>query len=60
MRNGLLVLVVDAERKLRRFLRASLVSHGFRFLEAGTAEDALTAARTNSPEPCLLGTRARY
>jgi two-component system, OmpR family, KDP operon response regulator KdpE len=52
--DGPLVLVVDDERKLRRFLRASLVSHGFRFLEAGTAEDAITATRTNRPELILL------
>jgi two-component system KDP operon response regulator KdpE len=37
--NGALVLVIEDERQMRRFLRASLTSHGFRFVEAETAAE---------------------
>jgi DNA-binding response OmpR family regulator len=35
MTEGALVLIVEDEQRFRRFLRASLTSHGFRSLEAG-------------------------
>jgi two-component system KDP operon response regulator KdpE len=49
-----LVLVVEDEPPLRRFLRTSLRSHGFRFVEAGTAEQALLLMREHRPELILL------
>lgn len=49
-----LVLVVEDEPQMRRFIRATLTSHGYRLLEAGTAAEALTLATTHSPELVLL------
>ncbi|HET6149552.1 MAG TPA: response regulator [Polyangia bacterium] len=48
------VLVVEDEPQMRRFLRASLTSHGFRLVEAGTAKEALALATSGSPEVILL------
>jgi len=49
-----LILIVEDEPQMRRFLRASLGSHGFRLLEAGTAKEALALATSQSPEVILL------
>lgn len=49
-----LVLVVEDEPQMLRFLRASLTSHGFRMLEANTAAEAIAAATTHTPEIVLL------
>ncbi len=49
-----LVLVVEDEPPMRRFLRASLGSHGFRLVEAGTAREAEAAATSHNPELILL------
>jgi two-component system KDP operon response regulator KdpE len=54
MSEGALVLVVEDEQRFRRFLRASLTSHGFRVLEAASANQAIGIARTNAPELILL------
>ncbi|HUS64030.1 MAG TPA: response regulator [Kofleriaceae bacterium] len=48
------VLVVDDELAMRRFLRASLGSHGFRVVEAATAAEAIAAATGHNPELILL------
>jgi two-component system KDP operon response regulator KdpE len=49
-----LVLVVEDEPQMLRFLRASLTSHDFRLLEASTAAEAIATATTNTPEIVLL------
>jgi two-component system KDP operon response regulator KdpE len=49
-----LVLVVDDEPQLRRFLRATLPAHGYRVVEAGTATQGLQEAATRSPDLILL------
>lgn len=49
-----LVLVVEDEPQMLRFLRASLTSHGFRMLEATTAAEGIAAATTHTPEIVLL------
>jgi len=49
-----LVLVVEDEPQMRRFLRASLGSHGFQLVEAGTAAEAVVIATTRNPEIVLL------
>jgi two-component system KDP operon response regulator KdpE len=49
-----LVLVVEDEPQMLRFLRASLTSHDFRLLEATTAAEATAAATTHAPEIVLL------
>jgi two-component system KDP operon response regulator KdpE len=51
---GPVVLVVEDEPQMRRFLRASLVAHGFRTVEAGGAAEALTCAASHNPELILL------
>ncbi len=48
------VLVVEDEPQMQRFLRASLTSHGFRYIEAGTAAEAVAVATTQNPEIVLL------
>ena len=49
-----LVLVVEDEPQMRRFLRATLGAHGYRPLEAGTAAEALRLASSHNPELVLL------
>jgi two-component system KDP operon response regulator KdpE len=51
---GPLVLVVEDELQMRRFLRASLASHGFNVVEAATANEGLAAATNRRPELVLL------
>jgi len=50
---GLRVLVVDDERSIRRFLKASLGSQ-FVIFEATTGEEALTAVAANRPDVIIL------
>ncbi|HEX7671596.1 MAG TPA: response regulator [Polyangiaceae bacterium] len=54
MSDGPLVLVVEDEPQMRRFLRASLGSHGFRLIEAETSQEALAQATTHSPDIVLM------
>lgn len=49
-----LVLVVEDEPQMLRFLRASLTSHGFRLLETRSAAEATAAATSYTPEVVLL------
>ncbi len=49
-----LVLVVEDEAQMRKFLRASLASHGYRFIEAETVQQALSLATSHNPEIVLL------
>jgi two-component system KDP operon response regulator KdpE len=49
-----LVLVVDDEPQVRRFLRASLPHQGYRLVEATTGEEALREASTRGPDAILL------
>lgn len=49
-----LVLVVEDELSMRRFLRASLTAHDFRVIEAETAKEALSLAVTHHPDIILL------
>ncbi|HEX9188452.1 MAG TPA: response regulator, partial [Vicinamibacteria bacterium] len=51
---GRLVLVVEDEPQVRRFLRASLAAHGYRLLEATTGEQGLVEAATRTPDLVLL------
>jgi two-component system KDP operon response regulator KdpE len=53
-RDGALVLVVEDEPQMRRFLRASLTAHSFRLSEAGTAREALASITSENPEVILL------
>ena len=49
-----LVLVVEDETQMLRFLRTALSAQDYRVVEAGTAKDALVAATTHNPEIILL------
>jgi two-component system KDP operon response regulator KdpE len=49
-----LILVVEDELPMRRFLRASLESHGFRLIEAGSSREAVALATSHNPEVILL------
>jgi len=49
-----LVLLVEDEPQMRKFMRATLTSHGYRLLEAGTSAEALLLASTHNPELLLL------
>ncbi len=49
-----LVLVVDDETPIRRFLRLSLAAEGYRVLEAGTAAEALERVADQRPDVVIL------
>jgi two-component system KDP operon response regulator KdpE len=49
-----LVLVVDDEPQVRRFLRASLPDQGYRLIEATNGAEALRDAATRGPDAILL------
>lgn len=49
-----LVLVVEDEPQMRRFLRAALTGHGYRLVEAETGVSGLTEAATRNPDVVLL------
>jgi two-component system KDP operon response regulator KdpE len=48
------VLLIEDEPPVRRFLRASLPSQGFKLIEASTAADGLASAASHNPELILL------
>jgi len=54
MSEGALVLVVEDEPQMRKFIRASLTSHGYRVLEADRAQEAVMLATSHNPELLLL------
>ena len=47
-------LIVDDERAIRRFLRASLASHGYQVFEAETGQSALATAVECRPDLVIL------
>ena len=49
-----LVLVVDDETPIRRFLRLSLAGEGYRVAEAGTAAEALEMIASQRPDVVIL------
>jgi len=49
-----LLLVIEDEPQMLRFLRASLGTHGYRLLEATTGTDGLAQAAARAPEVILL------
>ncbi len=54
MSDGPLVLVVDDELQIRRFLRISLESNGYRVHESETGQDALAQAAQFRPDVIIL------
>jgi len=49
-----LVLLIEDEPQMRRFLRITLQSQGYRLVEAGTAQEGLVQAATRKPDLILL------
>jgi len=48
------ILVIEDEAAMRRFLRVSLESHGYRWLEADSGREGLTQAAARNPDLVLL------
>jgi two-component system KDP operon response regulator KdpE len=48
------VLIVDDEPQIRRFLRATMIAHGYQILEAAQGRDALVKAATDRPDLIIL------
>jgi two-component system KDP operon response regulator KdpE len=51
---GPLVLVVEDEPPVRRFVRAALGAHGYRVLEAGDVREAMQLAPSHNPDVFVL------
>jgi two-component system KDP operon response regulator KdpE len=51
---GAAILVVEDEPQMRKFIRASLTSHGYHVHEAVTAREALSLATSHSPALVLM------
>jgi two-component system KDP operon response regulator KdpE len=49
-----LVLAVEDEAQVMRFLRTTLPAHGYRLVEAATGQQAIVQASTRSPDLILL------
>lgn len=54
MSDSPVILMIEDERSMRRFLLALLVGHGFRVFEAASGEQGLTLAASHSPDVILL------
>lgn len=54
MATGALILVIDDELPMRRFLRAMLRANGYQVVEAATAREGLAHAAGRNPELILL------
>jgi two-component system KDP operon response regulator KdpE len=49
-----IILLIEDDAQIRRFLRASLVTQGFDLIEAGTGREGLALAASQVPEIILL------
>jgi two-component system, OmpR family, KDP operon response regulator KdpE len=49
-----LILVIEDEAQMRRFLRASLTSNGYQVVESATASDGIAQAASRAPDLVLL------
>ncbi len=54
MTEGPLVLLIEDDPAMRRFLRAALGTHNFRLVEAGTMREGLAQAAGRNPDVILL------
>jgi two-component system, OmpR family, KDP operon response regulator KdpE len=54
MTSGPLVLVIEDETQMRRFLRTALSAHGYRVIEAADAHEAVRQAAAYNPDLVLL------
>ncbi|MEK6703259.1 MAG: response regulator [Planctomycetota bacterium] len=51
---GPLILIIEDEAPIRKFLRATLTAHGYRLVEAATARDGLVQAGMQPPDLIVL------
>jgi two-component system, OmpR family, KDP operon response regulator KdpE len=51
---GLVVVLIEDAPEIRRFLRATLIGHGYRLVEAETGREGLQAAETRQPDLIIL------
>lgn len=49
-----LILVVEDDPQMRRFLRATLTTSGYKLLEASTAQDGIRQASVQHPDLIIL------
>jgi two-component system KDP operon response regulator KdpE len=49
-----LILLIEDEPQMRRFLRITLQGHGYRLVEAGTGQEGLMQAASRNPDVILL------
>ncbi len=49
-----LILLIEDEPQMRRFLRITLQGHGYRLVEAATGQEGLMQAATRNPDVVLL------
>jgi len=54
MTENALILLIEDEPQMRRFLRVTLKSHGYRLVEAATGQEGLAQAATRNPDVVLL------
>jgi two-component system KDP operon response regulator KdpE len=52
--SGPVIVLIEDAPEIRRFLRATLVDHGYRLVEAATGEEGLQAAETRQPDLIIL------
>src|SRR5664279_5455680 len=52
--SGSLILVIEDDPQIRRFLRATLTTNGYRLLEATTGQDGLRQIATQHPDLIVL------
>jgi two-component system, OmpR family, KDP operon response regulator KdpE len=48
------ILVIEDEPPIRRFLRTALTAHGYKYVEAATAKEGLAQATTRQPDLIIL------
>jgi len=48
------ILVVEDEQEIRRFLRVSLLNHGYRFVESATGKEGVMQAASQQPDLIIL------
>jgi two-component system KDP operon response regulator KdpE len=48
------ILVIEDEPPIRRFLRTALTGHGYKYVEAATAKEGLAQAATRQPDLIIL------
>lgn len=54
MNNSVTIIVIEDEAQIRRFLRTTLASEGYKVIEAETGKQGLTEAATRKPDLIVL------